>query len=202
MSEAVSPVTSVPITEDANQPEETNQPEESETDYEEFAKLLSEFINNEYEETFGEGQMEEDEDCTEDGSEESDSEITEEDVASEEDISFPDGEIEQNLNLSVKVEILRPIPNPREELDRLVGCNDIKRRMDELVDLTGYNKILQQCCPAVKQHAVSLHSLFLGRPGTGKTTVCKIYGSLLRQAGALSKGHVVVCDRGTFIGTL
>jgi len=202
VSEAVSPVTPVPITEDANQPEETNQPEESETDYEEFAKLLSEFINNEYEETFGEGQMEEDEDCTEDGSEESDSEITEEDVASEEDISFPDGEIEQNLNLSVKVEILRPIPNPREELDKLVGCNDIKRRMDELVDLTGYNKILQQCCPAVKQHAVSLHSLFLGRPGTGKTTVCKIYGSLLRQAGALSKGHVVVCDRGTFIGTL
>jgi hypothetical protein len=32
--------------------------------------------------------------------------------------------------------------------------------------------------------------------------VCKIFGSLLRQAGALSKGHVVVCDRGTFIGTL
>jgi ATPase family associated with various cellular activities (AAA). len=44
--------------------------------------------------------------------------------------------------------------------------------------------------------------VFLGRPGTGKTTVCKIFGSLLRQAGALSKGHVVVCDRGTFIGTL
>ncbi|MDE5571520.1 MAG: AAA family ATPase, partial [Prevotella sp.] len=32
--------------------------------------------------------------------------------------------------------------------------------------------------------------------------VCKIYGSLLHEAGALSKGHVVVCDRGTFIGTL
>ena len=97
---------------------------------------------------------------------------------------------------------MRPIDNPREELDRLVGCNDIKQRMDELVNLTSYNKMLRQFCPAVKQHEVSLHSLFLGRPGTGKTTVCKIFGSLLRQAGALSKGHVVVCDRGTFIGTL
>ena len=57
--------------------------------------------------------------------------------------------------------------------------------------------------PDRKQHNVSLHSVFLGRPGTGKTTLCKIFGSLLRQAGALSKGYVVVvCDRGTFIGTL
>ena len=116
--------------------------------------------------------------------------------------TFPDGEIEQNQNNSVKVEILRPIPNPREELDKLVGCSDIKRRMDELVSLTSYNKMMRELFPDSKQHEVSLHSLFLGRPGTGKTTVCKIFGSLLRQAGALSKGHVVVCDRSTFIGTL
>jgi len=118
------------------------------------------------------------------------------------DIPFPDGEIEQNQNISVKVEILRPIANPREELNKLVGCGDIKRRMDELVALTSYNKMMHELFPNGKQHEVSLHSVFLGRPGTGKTTVCKIFGSLLRQAGALSKGHVVVCDRGTFIGTL
>ena len=118
------------------------------------------------------------------------------------DIPFPDGEIEQNQNISVKVDILRPIANPREELNKLVGCVDIKHRMDELVALTSYNKMMRELFPNSKQHEVSLHSVFLGRPGTGKTTVCKIFGSLLRQAGALSKGHVVVCDRGTFIGTL
>jgi Cdc6-like AAA superfamily ATPase len=74
--------------------------------------------------------------------------------------------------------------------------------MDELVALTSYNKMMHEQFPNAKQHEISLHSVFLGRPGTGKTTVCKIFGSLLRQAGALSKGHVVVCDRGTFIGTL
>ena len=100
------------------------------------------------------------------------------------------------------MEILRPIPNPREELDKLVGCTDIKRRMDEIVALTNYNKMMRELFPNSKQHEVSLHSVFLGRPGTGKTTVCKIFGSLLHKAGALSKGHVVVCDRGTFIGTL
>ena len=118
------------------------------------------------------------------------------------DVVMPVGEIEQNQNLSVKVDILRPIKNPREELDRLVGCEDIKRRMDELVALTSYNKTMRELFPDKKQHEVSLHSLFLGRPGTGKTTVCKIFGSLLRQAGALSRGHVVMCNRGTFIGTL
>ncbi len=117
-------------------------------------------------------------------------------------ITFPDGNVEQNDNNSVKVEILRPITNPRRELDKLVGCADIKQRMDDLVALTSFNQMMRKNFPRNRQHHISLHSLFLGRPGTGKTTVCKIYGSLLHQSGALSKGHVVVCDRGTFIGTL
>ena len=118
------------------------------------------------------------------------------------DCYIPDGVIEQNHNISVKVEVLRPIANPREALDKLVGCSNIKQRMDELVALASYNKMMRELFPNARQHEVSLHSVFLGRPGTGKTTVCKIFGSLLHQAGALSKGHVVVCDRGTFIGTL
>lgn len=151
--------------------------------------------------------LEEEEDDLEDDEEDDDDELAldeflEDSLNDADHVSFPDGEVEQNNNISVKVEILRPIPNPREELDKLVGCADIKRRMDELVALTRYNKMMRELFPNGKQHEVSLHSVFLGRPGTGKTTVCKIFGSLLRQAGALSKGHVVVCDRGTFIGTL
>ena len=143
----------------------------------------------------------EDDEGNEDEEADSDPPSLEEDASLEEE-SFPSGEIEQNQNLKVKVDVLRPFPHPREELDKLVGCTEIKRRMDELVALTTYNKLLLRQFPTAKPHAVSLHSLFLGRPGTGKTTVCKIFGSLLRQAGALSKGHVVVCDRSTFIGSL
>ena len=179
-SETESPVTPISLT------EEENPTKVSESDDDEFERLLNEFIN----------------DDTKDSSEDSSSETTEDDTTSIDDTTFPSGEIDQNQNLSVKVEILRPIANPREELDKLVGCSGIKQRMDELVKLTSYNKMMHELCPTGKQHKVSLHSLFLGRPGTGKTTICKIYGSLLRQAGALSKGHVVVCDRSTFIGTL
>ena len=165
----------------------------------EFERLLKEFINEGFE------PVNEDFLPPINHEEDSDDEDTDEDDTTADDIDtvdYPSGEIEQNQNFSVKVEILRPIANPREELDRLVGCADIKRRMDELVALTSYNRMMRELYPNSKQHNVSLHSVFLGRPGTGKTTVCKIYGSLLHQAGALSKGHVVVCDRGTFIGTL
>lgn len=162
-------------------------------DDDEFSKLLDQFLKEGMEVVDEKPDAEDDED----------EEDTEEDVEEDpEEEFFPNGEIEQNLNVNVKVDILRPIANPREELDKLVGCADIKRRMDELVALTSYNKMMRDLFPGSKQHEVSLHSVFLGHPGTGKTTVCKIFGSLLRKVGALSKGHVVVCDRGTFIGTL
>ena len=170
----------------------------------EFEKLLKKFIDDGYEK-LEEGNLpfEESDDSDIYDDEEIDIEaFPEGSVHKIEDLSFPDGTIDQNDKISVKVEVLRPIANPREELDKLVGCADIKLRMDELVAFTGYNKMMSKAFPNSKQHEVSLHSVFLGRPGTGKTTVCKIFGSLLRKAGALSKGHVVVCDRGTFIGTL
>ena len=176
-------------------------------DDDDFARLLDKFLNEgmeivdekaPFDDTNDDLQEDEDDIDLDDFSE--DCVHTDDETAA--DVPFPDGEIEQNNNISVKVEVLRPIANPREELNKLVGCSDIKRRMDELVALTSYNKMMHELFPNGKQHEVSLHSVFLGRPGTGKTTVCKIFGSLLRQAGALSKGHVVVCDRGTFIGTL
>ena len=190
--DAISPDITGEVAEDKNTPEE---------EIDDFEKLFKYFLGDDYDTD----NVDDDEDEAADDDE--DDEINPDDfpkgsVHVIDDISFPDGNIEQNDKISVKVEILRPIANPREELDKLVGCADIKQRMDELVALTGYNKLMSKAFPNSKQHEVSLHSVFLGRPGTGKTTVCKIFGSLLRQAGALSKGHVVVCDRGTFIGTL
>lgn len=188
----------------------------------EFERMLEEFINSEFEmaeqalpdedgKTGGEpphgeddATDEDDEDAAADASDEDDDDedAFDDDDDDDDDIVLPSGLLEQNGNVTVKVEILRPIKNPRSELDRLVGCRSIKQRMDELLALTRYNAMLRNTFPDNKQHEVSLHSVFLGRPGTGKTTVCKIFGSLLHEAGVLSKGHVVVCNRGTFLGTL
>ena len=185
--------------------------EQEQMELDEFEKMLNEFIEGEFEKELNKQRGEDDEHASDEQTEEEETQddtddegesTNDEESSDEEFLPIPDGEIEQNQGLSVKVNILRPIANPREELDKLVGCEEIKRRMDELVALTKYNSMMREAFPNSKLHEVSLHSIFFGRPGTGKTTVCKIYGSLLRQAGALSKGHVVVCDRGTFIGTL
>lgn len=102
----------------------------------------------------------------------------------------------------LKAESLPPIKNPLEVLNRLVGCQEIKKRIYDLTMLSQYNQRLKEIDANAKTHKLPLHSLFMGNPGTGKTTVCRIFGSLLKEAGALSKGHVVVCNRGTFVGNM
>lgn len=147
---------------------------------EDFERLLKQFVSEKYkdvklddmqteddEDPFPE---DEDEDVDVDEYEAEDNTPTEkaDDICT--DNPLPGDVIEQNQNVRVKVEILRPIDNPQEELQKLVGCGNIKKRMDELVALTAYNRMLHEQFPELKQHRVSLHSLFLGNPGTGKTT--------------------------------
>lgn len=102
--------------------------------------------------------------------------------------------------ISVGVNVLPPIPNPNVELEKMVGCDDIKRKIMDLKSLTEYNRICYQHSPELPLMKIFLHSLFYGNPGTGKTTMCRLYGSLLKDAGILSKGHVVVADRSVFVG--
>ena len=126
--------------------------------------------------------------------------LEEDDAASNQQQTSSISSIMFNQNNVVNVEILDPISSPREKLNQLVGCQNIKSQISDLLELTRYNNWMAEQYPNWKQHCVSLHAIFFGRPGTGKTTVCKIYGGLLKETGMLSKGHVVVCGRSTFLG--
>lgn len=101
----------------------------------------------------------------------------------------------------LRVEMLPLLENPEAELDKMLGCEEIRQQIERLTALTRYNAQLKEVAPDIPPHKVSLHAVFQGAPGTGKTTLCKIYAALLHQAGALSRGHVVVANRSTFIGT-
>lgn len=100
----------------------------------------------------------------------------------------------------LRVQALPMLENADEVMAELLGCEEIRGQMTRLTALTRYNARLHELSPGTPQHQVSLHAIFQGAPGTGKTTVCQIYASLLKKAGALSRGHVVVAGRHTFVG--
>lgn len=98
------------------------------------------------------------------------------------------------------VNILEPMVNPQDFLDGMVGLDQLKTNISEIISYARYSQKVKDLFPGYYQQPVNLHTIIIGNPGTGKTTMCRIYGGLLHQAGVLSRGHTVVASRGSFIG--
>ena len=106
--------------------------------------------------------------------------------------------LKQDIENAIKDEYLIEEPSTLkhilQKMDKLTGLENVKTSIKDLGALVKINRLRSEG----QKHSltpISLNSLFIGNPGTGKTTVANILGEVYKSIGVLTEGHIIAISR-------
>ncbi len=105
--------------------------------------------------------------------------------------------VKTEVNAAAKDEPEETLEQMMEELNSLVGLKSVKQDLTNLINLVKIRKLREE--RGMKQPDITLHLVFSGNPGTGKTTVARLLAKIYKVLGVVSEGQLIEVDRSNLV---